>query len=70
MKNYVSMEVEKTKFLIAAEKQKTTEKESETIRKADVIRAQAESEVSKINKEREINEQLSRQKIEEIESKQ
>jgi len=69
MKNYQQMESEKTKFLIANEKQKVSEKESETIRKRDIILAQSQAEVSKINKEQEINEQQAKKKIQEIESK-
>ena len=62
------MESEKTKFLIANEKQKVTEKESETLRKRDIILAESQAEVSKINKAREINEQKAKKKIEEVES--
>jgi len=69
MRNYQQMESEKTKFLIANEKQKVSEKESETTRKRDIILAQSQAEVSKINKEQEINEQKAKKKIEEIESK-
>lgn len=68
MKNYQQMESEKTKFLIANEKQKVTEKESETLRKRDIILAESQAEVSKINKAREINEQKAKKKIEEVES--
>ena len=51
------------------ERQKVIEKEAETSRKQNIIRAQSESEVSKIIKEKEINEQESAKKIQEIESK-
>jgi hypothetical protein len=62
------MEAEKTKFMIASERQKVLEKEAETLRKQNVIKAQAEAEVSKITKEKEINEQESKKKIQEIEN--
>jgi len=62
------MEAEKTRYLIANEKQKVIEKEAETSRKQNIIRAQSEAEVSKIVKEKEINEQESQKRIQEIES--
>ena len=62
------MESEKTKYLIANERQKVLEKEAETTRKQNIIKAQAEAEVSKIVKEKEINEQESKKRIQEIES--
>lgn len=62
------MEAEKTKYLIANERQKVIEKEAETSRKQNIIKAQSEAEVSKIIKEKEINEQESIKKIQEIES--
>ena len=67
-KNYEEMEAEKTRFLIANEKQKVVEKEAETIRKQNIIKAESEAEVSKIIKNMEINEQESKKKIQEIES--
>ena len=63
------MESEKTRFLIANEKQKVIEKEAETLRKQNIIKAESEAEVSKIVKNKEINEQESKKKIQEIESK-
>jgi hypothetical protein len=63
------MESEKTKYLIANEKQKVLEKEAETTRKQNIIKAQSEAEVSKIVKEKEINEHESKKRIQEIESK-
>ena len=63
------MEAEKTRYLIANERQKVIEKEAETSRKQNIIKAQSESEVSIIIKEKEINEQESTKKIQEIESK-
>ncbi len=62
------MESEKTKFLIASERQKVLEKEAETLRKQNIIKAQAEAEVSKIVKEKEINEHESKKRIQVIES--
>jgi len=62
------MESEKTRYLIAIERQKVLEKEAETLRKQNVIKAQSEAEVSKIVKEKEINEQESKKKIQEIEN--
>ena len=62
------MESEKTKYLIASERQKVLEKEAETNRIQNVIKARAEAEVSKIVKEKEINEHESAKKIQEIES--
>lgn len=67
-RNYEEMESEKTKFLIANERQKVIEKEAETTRKQNIIRAQSEAEVSKIVKEKEINEQESKKTIQVIES--
>lgn len=68
-RNYEEMEAEKTRYLIANERQKVIEKEAETSRKQNIIKAQSEAEVSKIIKEKEINEQESAKKIQEIESK-
>ncbi len=67
--NYEAMESEKTRYLIASERQKVLEKEAETTRKQNIIKAQSEAEVSKIIKEKEINEQESIRKIQEIESR-
>ena len=67
-KNFEDMESEKTKFLIAIEKQKVMEKEAETHRKENIIKALSDAEVSKIIKVKEINEQESKKKIQEIES--
>jgi len=63
------MEGEKTKLFIATERQKVLEKEAETIRKQSIIKAESEAEVSKIVKEKEINEHESKKKIQIIESK-
>lgn len=62
------MESEKTRFLIANERQRVLEKEAETLRKQNIIKAESDAEVSKIIKLKEINEQESKRKIQEIES--
>ena len=54
--NYESMESEKTKYLIGIEKAKILEKDAETNRIQSIIKAKADAEVSKIVKEKEINE--------------
>jgi len=63
------MESEKTRYLIASERQKVLEKEAETTRKQNIIKAQSDAEVSKIIKEKEITEHESKRRIQEIESK-
>merc|ERR1719431_1705953 len=50
-KNYGLMEAEKTKLLIANQKQKVDEKTAETERKLAIIEAEKEAEVAKINYE-------------------
>merc|ERR1719244_523827 len=65
-KNYELMESEKTKLLIATEKQKVIEKESETERKKAVIEAEKEAMVAKIKYEQNILERESMQKMETI----
>lgn len=62
------MESEKTNFMIANERQRVLEKEAETIRRQEIIKAETEAQVSKINKEREINEHESKKRIQQIES--
>jgi len=47
-KNYVKMEAEKTKLLIATQRQKVDEKTAETSRKVAVIRAEKDAQVAKI----------------------
>jgi len=64
--NYELMESEKTKLLIATQKQKVIEKESETDRKKAVIEAEKESMVAKIKYEQNILERESMQTIETI----
>merc|ERR1712050_1621 len=62
-KNYELMEAEKTKLLIAREKQKLIEKEAETERKKAIIEAQKQAEVSRIQWEQKIMEKESSKKI-------
>ncbi|XP_013387143.1 erlin-2-B [Lingula anatina] len=66
-KNYESMEGEKTKLLIAKEKQKVIEKEAETERLKAVIEAEKLAQVSKIQWQQKITEKESQKKISEIE---
>lgn len=65
--NYESMEGEKTKLLIAHEKQKVVEKEAETERKRAVIEAQKVAEVARIQWDMRIMEKESEKKMSEIE---
>ena len=67
--NYEAMEAEKSKLFIANERQKVLEKEADTQRKQNIIKAQSEAEVSKIRKEKEISEIESKRQIQQIESK-
>lgn len=66
-KNYESMEAEKTKLLIAMERQKLVEKEAETQRKKEVIEAEKVAQVSKIQWEQKITEKDAQKRISEIE---
>lgn len=54
--NYERMENEKTKLLVAIQRQKVVEKDAETERKRAVIEAEKHAQVSKIKKEQEIQE--------------
>ena len=62
-RNYEDLEEERTKLLIAVEKQKTLERQAETSKLQQVIRAETEAEISIINKKKEIAEQESISKI-------
>jgi len=53
-RNFIEMEAEKTKLLIATEAQKVVEKEAETERKRATIEAQMKADVSAINMEMEL----------------
>ncbi|CAG5117784.1 unnamed protein product [Candidula unifasciata] len=66
-KNYEAMEGEKTKLLIATQKQKVVEKEAETDRKRAVIEAEKVAQVSKIQWEQKIMEKESEKTMSHIE---
>lgn len=66
-KNYELMEAEKTKLLIATQKQKVVEKEAETERKKAIIEAEKQASVAKIQWEQKVNEKESEKKMSEIE---
>lgn len=66
-RNYEAMEGEKTKLLIAQQKQKVVEKEAETERKKAVIEAEKAAQVSKIQFDQKIMEKESLKKMSEIE---
>ena len=65
-KNYELMEAEKTKLMIATQKQKVIEKEAETERRKAVIEAEKQAEVSQIQFEQKIMEKESLKKISQI----
>ena len=60
-------EAERTKLLIATEKQKVIEKEAETERKRAIIEAQKQAEVANITYSQRIMEKDSQRKMSEIE---
>ena len=62
-RNYELMEGEKTKLLIAVQKQKVVEKDAETDRKKAIIEAEKQAQVSKIQLEMQIAEKESLQKM-------
>ena len=66
-RNYEQMEGEKTKLLIAEQKQKVVEKEAQTDRKKAIIEAEKIASVSKIQLEQKINEKESLKKMSLIE---
>jgi regulator of protease activity HflC (stomatin/prohibitin superfamily) len=66
-KNYEAMEGEKTKLLIATQKQKVVEKEAETDRKRAIIEAEKMAQVAKINWEQKIMEKESEKTMSQIE---
>ncbi|XP_075714569.1 erlin-2 [Rhinoderma darwinii] len=66
-RNYELMESEKTKLLIAAQKQKVVEKEAETERKKAVIEAEKVAQVAEITFEQKVMEKETEKKISEIE---
>jgi len=65
--NYESMEGEKTKLMITAERQKVVEKEAETERKRAIIEAEKVAFVAKIQWDQKIMEKESEKKMAEIE---
>lgn len=67
-RNYEIMEEERTKVLIAVEKQKVVEKEAETQKKMAVTEAEKKSHVSRILMEQRLMEKESLQKQQEIEN--
>lgn len=66
-KNYELMEAEKTKLLIATQKQKVVEKEAETERKKAIIEAEKTASVAKIQWEQKVMEKESERRMSEIE---
>lgn len=66
-RNYELMEAERTKLLIATEKQKVVEKEAETERKRAIIEAQKSAEVANITYSQKIMEKDSQRKMSVIE---
>jgi regulator of protease activity HflC (stomatin/prohibitin superfamily) len=65
--NYEAMEAEKTKLLIAEQRQKVVEKEAETERKRAIIEAEKHALVAKIQWDQKIMEKESEKKMAEIE---
>uniref|UniRef100_A0A2K6LPR2 Erlin n=3 Tax=Cercopithecidae TaxID=9527 RepID=A0A2K6LPR2_RHIBE len=66
-RNYELMESEKTKLLIAAQKQKVVEKEAETERKKALIEAEKVAQVAEITYGQKVMEKETEKKISEIE---
>ncbi|KAK2494690.1 hypothetical protein MC885_021260 [Smutsia gigantea] len=67
-RNYELMESEKTKLLIAAQKQKVVEKEAETERKKALIEAEKVAQVAEITYGQKVMEKETEKKISEIEA--
>ncbi|XP_052763594.1 erlin-1-like [Mya arenaria] len=65
--NYEKMEAEKTKLLIAVQKQRVVEKEAETDRKKAIIEAEKNASVAKIQWEQKVMEKESEKRMSEIE---
>ncbi|KAM5244288.1 erlin-1 isoform 1-T1 [Hipposideros larvatus] len=66
-RNFELMEAEKTKLLIATQKQKVVEKEAETERKKAIIEAEKIAQVSKIQFQQKVMEKETEKRISEIE---
>ncbi|KAJ1393931.1 Erlin-2-B [Sesbania bispinosa] len=67
-RNFEQMEEERTKVLIAIEKQKVAEKEAETVKKMAISEAEKNANVSKILMEQKLLEKDSARRQEEIEN--
>lgn len=65
-RNFVQMEEERTKVLIAVEKQKVAEKEAETEKKVAISEAEKKAHISKIQMEQMLMEKEAARKLEEI----
>uniref|UniRef100_G3UR64 Erlin-1 n=1 Tax=Meleagris gallopavo TaxID=9103 RepID=G3UR64_MELGA len=66
-RNFELMEAEKTKLLIAAQKQKVVEKEAETDRKKALIEAEKAAQVARIHYQQKVMEKETEKRISEIE---
>ncbi|XP_060119791.1 erlin-1-like [Heteronotia binoei] len=66
-RNFELVETEKTKLLIAAEKQKVVEKEAETERRKAIIEAEKVAQVAKIQYQQKVMETLTGKRISELE---
>ncbi|XP_054493611.2 LOW QUALITY PROTEIN: erlin-1 [Agelaius tricolor] len=66
-RNFELMEAEKTKLLIAAQRQKVVEKEAETDRKKALIEAEKAAQVARIHYQQKIMEKETEKRISEIE---
>ncbi|CAA7393441.1 unnamed protein product [Spirodela intermedia] len=67
-RNFEQMEEERTKVLIAIEKQKVAEKEAETQKKMALAEAEKNSEVSRILMEQKVMEKISAKRQQEVEN--
>merc|ERR1719192_436180 len=65
--DYERMEAEKTKLLIATQRQKVVEKEAETERKRAIIAAEKEAKIVEIKNQQQIDAQLAEKEIQRIE---
>jgi len=65
--DYERMEAEKTKLLIATQRQKVVEKEAETERKRAIISAEKEAKIAEIKNQQQIDAQLAEKEIQRIE---
>lgn len=65
--DYERMEAEKTKLLIATQRQKVVEKEAETERKKAIISAEKEAKIAEIQNQQQIDARLAEKQIQQIE---